>query len=139
MLHCCKVHCAVLYCTLLYSTLLYSTLLYSTLLYYSTPLYSTIICCPIKRLPNFVLIYSGMRLALPDSIDGIPVRHIQAYDCSENANIVRWRTDTDFSVFDSFSYFTYDSSFLAGTTVFLLFFVYPIQLNIDEYHTHSNS
>jgi hypothetical protein len=30
-----------------------------------------------------------MRLALPDDIKGVPIRDIQAYDCSETANIVR--------------------------------------------------
>jgi hypothetical protein len=31
-----------------------------------------------------------MRLALPDAIKGVPIRDIQAYDCSETANIVRY-------------------------------------------------
>ena len=39
--------------------------------------------------------HRGMRLALPDTIEEIPVKHIQAYDCSENANIVRSQTHTD--------------------------------------------
>ena len=122
-------YCTVLYCTVLYCTVLYCTVLYRTLLY-STLLYSTAICCPIKRLPNFVAIYSGMRLALPDNIDGIPIRHIQAYDCSENANIVRLRTDTDLNVFILFYYDTHNFSFQAGTISFTLRF--SIQLTIDE-------
>ena len=108
-LHCYKVYCAVLNSTLLGSTLLYSTLLFPT-----------IMCCPIKRLPNVFVIYSGMRLALPDNIDGIPVRHIQAYDCSENANIVRLRTDTDLNVFILLYYDTHNFSFQAGTISFIL-------------------
>lgn len=47
------------------------------------------------RLSDYTVMYRGMRLALPDKIKGIPVKHIQAYDCSENANIVRSQRHTD--------------------------------------------
>ena len=50
--------------------------------------------------------HSGMRLALPDCIQGIPIRNVQAYDCSDTANAVRTVCHT---VLTYYSYLLFDS------------------------------
>lgn len=77
------------YCCLImitqYSLLLYN-ITYSPLYHY-TP-YLLFICSSFCNDICSILEISGMRLALPDHIRGLPVRSINAYDCSETANDV---------------------------------------------------
>lgn len=40
---------------------------------------------------NIYLYFSGMRMALPHEIDGIPIKQITAFDCSKTPNIVKYQ------------------------------------------------